>query len=77
MVGAQLGQITKQTNKQTNKQRDKLNGDHQQRNNNIKTKKKKITKKTNKPKSELITAQVFDDDIFRLYPSNRVPHNTK
>lgn len=60
-----------------NKQRDKLNDDHQQRNNNIKTKKKKITKKTNKPKSELITAQVFDDDIFRLYPSNRVPHNTK
>lgn len=60
MVRAQLGQITKQTNKQ----RDKLNDDHQQRNNNIKTKKKKITKKTNKPKSELITAQVFDDDIF-------------
>lgn len=73
MVGAQLGQITKQTNKQ----RDKLNDDYQQRNNNIKTKKKKITKKTNKPKSELITAQVFDDDIFHLYPSNRVPHNTK
>lgn len=64
MVGAQLGQITKQTNKQ----RDKLNDDHQQRNNNIKTKKKKITKKTNKPKSELITAQVFDDDIFALVP---------
>lgn len=60
MVGAQLGQITKQTNKQ----RDKLNDDHQQRNNNIKTKKKKNNEKTNKPKSELITAQVFDDDIF-------------
>lgn len=72
MVGSQLGQITKQTNKQ----RDKLNDDHQQRNNNIKTKNKK-KEKTNKPKSELITAQVFDDDIFRLYPSNRVPHNTK
>lgn len=74
MVGAQLGQITKQTNKQTKRQTKRRPPTTKQQHQN---QKKKITKKTNKPKSELITAQVFDDDIFRLYPSNRVPHNTK
>ena len=56
MVGAQLGQITKQTKRQTKRRPPTTKQQHQN--------KKKITKKTNKPKSELITAQVFDDDIF-------------
>lgn len=60
MVGAQLGQITKQTNKQTKRQTKRRPPTTKQQHQN----KKKITKKTNEPKSELITAQVFDDDIF-------------